>query len=332
MILTVTLNPAVDKTYVVPNFSLGKIHRPMECHSAAGGKGINVSRILRILGEDTLATGFLGGSSGDYIQDSLKKERIPSEFVRIQGETRTCLEIVDPKNGCNTKLNEPGPIITEAELNNFFSRYDELVRHCEIVVLSGSIPQGISGNIYSRLIKAARLSGVHAFLDTSGESLKEGIQARPYLLKPNLSEFSDLLGIHKPSLAQIAAAANKVGENGVKFIVISLGRAGSIVWHNGRCWHSSSPDVTKVSAVGSGDALLAGWAYALANEYPIEKAARIGSAAGAANAMNIHANAVTKLDIELLAKEGVVTEIEPEEIETADLPIEKLDFDSIGMK
>lgn len=320
MILTVTLNAAVDKTYTVPGFSLDHVHRPNGWRIVAGGKGINVARVLKELGAETKATGFLGGHNGAYIQDSLNREGIPSDFIWTEGESRVCIAILDPEAATQTELNEVGPQITETELDTFLAKYDQLVRGCELVALSGSVPPGVRAGIYVEMIAIARKHGVRALLDTSGECLREGLHGRPFLLKPNINELSAVMGISNPNLAQVAQAANKVAANDVQWVIASLGRAGSVICHEGQCWHANAPEVRTVSAVGSGDALLAAWAYALTRGLPVEEAARLGSAAGAANAMSFGAGVCSREDIYHLAEqvhvkplgEGKSWELSPE--------------------
>ena len=187
MILTVTLNPAVDKTYTAGELITGNVNRMRTAMSFPGGKGINVARVLRQYGQRVCATGFLGGYAGDFIEDSLLDKQVECQFIRVEGETRSNMNIL-ADNGYVTEILEPGPLVEEEQLEQFLALYETLIEECEIVVISGSIGRGIPEDIYKTLIGKARFKGLRTMLDASGESLRAGMEAKPYFVKPNQKE------------------------------------------------------------------------------------------------------------------------------------------------
>ena len=192
MILTITLNPSIDRRYNVKDFEKGKIFRTEDYQYTIGGKGINVSKVIKVLGQEVLATGFLGGNSGEYIIDGLNEMDIENNFVNISGQTRSCLAIIS-NDGSQTEILERGPLISEDEKNKFLTIYESLLDKVDIICASGSLPKGLDYNIYSDLIRIAKEKNKKFLLDTSGEALKQGIEAGPYLIKPNKEEFRTIL-------------------------------------------------------------------------------------------------------------------------------------------
>ncbi|AYO31337.1 hypothetical protein D2962_12675 [Biomaibacter acetigenes] len=207
MILTITLNTSIDKAYVVENFKVGDVVRVKEAVYTAGGKGLNVTKVISTLGEKVLATGFIGGFSGGFIQHELDKMNIPHEFVKIQGESRSCVNIVDKATHVHTELLEPGPLLTPQNVERFISLYEILLQRANVVTMSGSAPRGVDKDIYKTLITIAKNNGKKVILDTSGDYLKEGMKAFPTMIKPNLSEAENLLGRKITSIEDAARAA-----------------------------------------------------------------------------------------------------------------------------
>ncbi len=280
MILTVTLNSAVDKTYTVEGFTVDRVHRPSAWRITAGGKGINVSRVYNELGGEALATGFVGGHSGEQIIEGLNDEGIKHDLVRIHGESRVCVAILDPVHRTQTELNEVGPEVSAEELCHFMTKYEALVQGMEYVVMSGSKPPGVQDSIYAELIAIAKRYNVRTVLDSSGAALSEGLRAHPYIAKPNVHELSDVIGRQLATIEETAAVAQELSGGDVEIVVVTLGRDGSIACTRGETWWARPPEIEFLSAVGSGDALAAAFVYSLEKGGTVEEAVRLGTAAG----------------------------------------------------
>ncbi|WP_277668938.1 1-phosphofructokinase [Caproiciproducens galactitolivorans] len=284
MILTVTLNASVDKMYMVDEVKLNSVMRVRQAIPTAGGKGLNVSRVAAAFGEKVLATGFLGGFSGEYIQSLLEKDGIASDFVKIEGETRSCINVVDLATGKHTEFLEPGAKVSGAEQQAFLERYKKYLPLCSVTVLSGSLPQGVSAEYYGTLISLAKEQGKKVILDTSGEPLKQSLVFRPTLIKPNADEIRQLCDLPDVSLESLQRAAFVLNRRGIANVIISLGEKGSLAACEEGIFLCDSPCVDVVNTVGCGDSMVAGFAVGLARGYSFEDTLRIGVAAAAANA------------------------------------------------
>ena len=196
MILTVTLNAAIDKRYVVDDFKAGEVNRVRECSYVPGGKGLNVSKPASIYGAEVVATGFVGGHAGNYIEDALKPFGIKGEFYHVDAESRSCINIWDEVNHVQTEFLEPGFTLTEEDFRGFEKKFTELVKDADVVSMSGSVPKGLDGTAYQRLVKIVKEAGKPVILDTSGKLLEMGIEACPTLIKPNIDEIRMLTGKH----------------------------------------------------------------------------------------------------------------------------------------
>jgi tagatose 6-phosphate kinase len=297
-ILCVNPNAAIDKTIVVDNFSLDKIHRPQRVVSTAGGKGCNVARVLKTLGEMPIVTGWVGGHAGRYIEAALRTEGIRPAFARSDCESRTCLSIYDSLNHTLTEIYESGEPVSGAALRTFFRRYRALLEACSLVTLSGSLPVGVPASLYADLIHLAHRAGVPVLLDSSGEPLRLGMSAGPRLIKPNRFELCALLGQDLISFDQIVAAAHDLSRRHATTVVVSLGAEGAVAVSAGAIWQARPPAVQAQSAVGSGDAMLAGLAIGLTRGQPLEEALRLGVAAGAANTLTIGAGRLKRENVD----------------------------------
>lgn len=310
MILTVTLNTAVDKTYTVENFCIDRVHRPSSWRIVPGGKGINVARVYAELGGEAVATGFAGGHNGDYILDGMRDEGLKHDFIKTEGESRVCIAILDPVNKTQTELNEVGPEITADEVERLRVKFEGLVPGMEYAVLSGSIPPGVPDSIYRELIEIANHYGVSSVLDTSGEPLAQGLSAMPFMVKPNVHELSAIVGKQLATVEEAAEAATELNARGIEIVAVTLGRDGALAASKEGVWRAKPPEIPFVSAVGSGDAFAAAFAYVLASGGPISEALRLGTGAGAANAMTFGAGFCKRDDIMRLAGETEVTPFE----------------------
>lgn len=309
MILTVTLNSAVDKTYTVENFGVDRVHRPSSWRITAGGKGINVARVYNELGGEALATGFVGGHNGEHIIEGLVRENIGHDLVRIQGESRVCVAILDPVHRTQTELNEVGPEVSPRELQAFLSKYEALVPGMEYVVMSGSTPPGVHEGIYAELIDIAKRHGVKTVLDSSGAALAEGLKAKPCIAKPNIHELSDVVGRQLATIEETAEVAQKLSGGDVEIVIVTLGRDGCLACARGETWWARPPEIEFLSAVGSGDALAAAFVFVLAQGGSIEEAVRLGTAAGAANATTFGAGYCKRDEILPLAEKVEVVQL-----------------------
>jgi len=310
MILTVSFNSAVDRTYILDNFQIGRLHRPSEYGVFAGGKGINVARVYRELGGEAVVTGFIGGRNGDIIQEYLRAESIISDFVRTEGESRTCIAIIDPHQRTQTEINEPGPVISEEEIDRLILKFESLVGGMEFAVLSGNLPQGVNGSLLGELIKVARRYGVRCVLDSSGEALAAGLAARPYIAKPNIHELSAIVGKEIATIEEAAHAAMEFIRSGVTYVIVTLGRDGAIVVSSEGVWSAVPPEIDFRSAVGSGDSFIAAFIHSLSSGQGVEEALRMGTAAGAANATCIGAGFCKKEQIMSMASGIAVSSLD----------------------
>jgi tagatose 6-phosphate kinase len=266
MIVTVTLNPALDLTYAVAEFVPHGTHRVTTVHERPGGKGLNVARVLHQLGEPVLATGLLGGLTGRRLTELLTAEGVPSSFVEITGETRRTVAVVDPQDA--TGFWEPGPPITPAEWATFVAHFRSLLPGADVVTLSGSLPPGLPPIAYADLLALARQAGVRAILDTSGPALAAGLTARPAVVKPNTDELFALAGPSPnadPGDEELVAAISGLGADAV---VLSRGEQGLLAAIGSETWTATPPERVDGNPTGAGDACVAALARGLRNSDP----------------------------------------------------------------
>lgn len=307
MILTVTLNSTIDRTYIVDDFRVDRIHQAQSFNIIPGGKGINVGRVFKELGGNALLTGFAGGHNGEFIREKADAESLATDFISVAGESRMCIKIVDPMNKTQTEISEIGPSITPDEIERFKLKYESLVSGMEYVVLSGSIPPGVPDSIYRGLIEIAHRYDVKCMLDANGKPLVEGIIAKPSIIKPNIHELSDLVGKQLDTVEEAVKAAKKIVANGVEVVIVTFGRDGAVVVTADEVWRAIPPTINYVSAVGSGDSFGAGFVYALINGESLVDALKLGTAAGAANAGTPSSGVCRKEDILLCVDQTVVS-------------------------
>lgn len=283
MILTVTLNPAVDKFYMIEEFSMGNVNRAKYVLDTAGGKGLNVSRVCRILGEDVTATGFLGGRNGKFIRENIKKVGIKDAFADIEGETRTCLAVYDEKNKTSTEILETGPLISEHEKDAFLNNYSKIVRDADIITISGSLPMGILPDFYGDLISIAKKNNKTVLLDTSGDILKASLPYKPFMIKPNLDELKYISGMNSYRNEMVILEAEKLYKKGIPLVCVTLGKDGCIAVFDKGVYNLLPPKVEPINTVGSGDSFVAGFASYLLRKYSITDCLINAIACGIAN-------------------------------------------------
>ena len=285
MIVTVTLNPAVDQTLVLSKFVAGDTLRVKASRFDPGGKGINVSRVVRELGGESLAMGFAPGGLGRYIEQTLDSQGIPCDFLHTRGETRTNITILDESRHMQTILSDPGPQTDPHYVVELKKRLRRRLRPGDWLVLAGSIPPPLDASVYTEIIHEAAEMGVHTVLDADGAALAAGAAAHPEIVKGNRREMERLLGRHLDDEGSVLEAAREVHEAGVSYVVVTRGREGAVAVAEQRSMRGVAPRVRAVSAVGSGDAFLAGVVLTLSRGGRIEEALQLGIAAGTASVL-----------------------------------------------
>ena len=285
MIATVTLNPALDKSVYVDRLHPNDTNRIMRVEVDVGGKGINASRVLKELGSETIALGFIGGKIGSFLEHTLKGEGIPTDFVHVKADTRTNISIQELTGSPPTMLNEPGPTVTEDEFDKLFDKIRKVAKEASFVIFGGSLPPGVPKDIYQLLVKVVQDSESKAILDSDGEPMRLGMKSMPYMIKPNREEVERLVNLRVNNVGEAVRAANILAGTGVKLVVISMGADGAVAASADEVWHAVPPKVTAVSTIGSGDSMVAGIAHILSKGGSLGEALKWGTAAGAATAM-----------------------------------------------
>ncbi|MEU6348642.1 1-phosphofructokinase family hexose kinase [Streptomyces sp. NPDC047072] len=264
MILTVTLNTALDITYRVRSLRPHTSHRVTDVVERPGGKGVNVARVLAALGHEVTVTGFTGGATGRLVQEQLTAvPGLVDALVPVTGPTRRTVAVVDELTGDTTQLNEPGPTVTSAEWSAFQEAYEDLVAAAEAVALCGSLPPGVPVGAYAGLVRAAKAAGVPVLLDTGGEPLRRGVAARPDILKPNADELAELTGSHEP-----LRATQDARRRGARAVVASLGAEGLLAATPEGRWRATPPARVHGNPTGAGDSVVAGLLSGLADRLP----------------------------------------------------------------
>ncbi|MFE9093113.1 1-phosphofructokinase family hexose kinase [Streptomyces sp. NPDC007264] len=264
MILTVTLNTALDITYRVRALRPHTSHRVTDVTERPGGKGLNVARVLAALGHAVTATGFAGGATGRSLRDQLTgTPGVVDALVPVGGPTRRTIAVVDETTGDTTQLNEPGPGIESAEWSALLGTYEDLVRSASAVALCGSLPPGVPVGAYAQLVRTARATGVPVLLDTSGEPLRRGVAARPDIVKPNADELAELTGSHEP-----LQATRDARRRGAHAVVASLGAEGLLAVNAEGRWRAVPPRRMQGNPTGAGDSAVAGLLSGLVERLP----------------------------------------------------------------
>jgi len=284
MIYTITLNPAVDRELVVPAIEFDSVLRAIDWNVDYGGKGFNVSRLLVSLGTPSIAVGFAGGRSGELLRDGLHSLGIQTDFVWVEGETRTNVSIVSQSENRYVKANEPGPKISTENQQKLLDKVRELAQLGDWWVLAGSLPPGVSDTIYAQIIQILNAKGAKAILDASGPALLHGCKAGPYLVKPNSFEAHQLTGLPVDNLEQVIEAANAILKMGPAHIVVSMGKDGALLIEDGKAKIAKSPKIEERNPIGAGDSMVGGLVWGLQQDLPLNEALRWGIACGAATA------------------------------------------------
>jgi len=285
MIYTVTLNPGLDRTLTVPEIVHNEVLRATTVRIDLGGKGLNVSRALKALGSNSVAMGFVGGSNGLLMKRGLREIGIRTDFVCVRGETRISTLIVDKEAQEHIKVNEPGPIILMDEQEALVQKIRKRLKPGDFWAFCGSLPLGLPSNFYAMLIRLVQAGGAKAVLDTSGDALREGVKATPYLLKPNLLEIEQATGITVGTEADAFIALETLLNLGVQYVALSMGANGLMIGRKGEIRGIKPPKVPVRSTVGAGDSTLAGILWAMSKNMALDEVARWGVATGTAAVM-----------------------------------------------
>jgi 1-phosphofructokinase family hexose kinase len=314
MIITVTLNAAIDKTLAVPNFRLGRRHRAVEQTAMAGGKGVNVARALRGLGQPVIATGIAGGPTGTRIVEHLTEEGILNDFVRIREESRTSTAVIDPTSGEQTEINERGPQVSEGELELFVDKLLYLAKGAAVCVFAGSLPRGVDPGLYGRLIEEMRRLGVTTLIDSEGEPLLLATRGAPDVVTPNEIEAEGLVGHEFADEDDRRRALGEMVEMGAREAIMTLADGCLAVLGDGSdrsLYRATLEPLEPVSSVGSGDAFLAGFVAARYGGRDPDRCLRFAVACGAESTQHFGAGQLDPRDVERL-----VSAVEVETLET----------------
>lgn len=307
MILTITANPAIDARYFLEQFEVNQVVRCETYNKTAGGKGLNVARVVDRLGEQVTCGGFVGGRNGEFIREEILSAGYGDGFVTIDGETRVCLGILGA-DGTQTEILERGPVVTEAEQEQFFTRLPEYLTGVEVLTISGSLPAGVDPSFYEKLVRAGKKAGAIVILDSSGEAFRKGILAGPDFIKPNREELSAYFEREIATKAEAIEAAKELIECGVGAVAVSLGGQGAVLVSPDAIIEIEIPRIDVVNPVGSGDSFVAGFAVALSREESLKNAMRLACACGTANALEEKTGWIELEKLDQISKELIVSE------------------------
>ncbi len=314
LIVTVTLNAAIDRTLTVPNFQLGQRHRASQGLTLAGGKGINVARALKRLDVPVVATGLAGGRTGTRIVEELTSEAILNDFVRIADESRTSTAVVDPTSAKYTEINEWGPHVSEEERAMLLDKISYLARGADMVVFAGTLPRGVEESFYANAIRDLNRRHVRAVLDSEGQPLRLGVEAEPYLVTPNQREAEALVGQEFNDDEDYLMALDRIADMGARNVLVTAEARSFGLFREDRkrlVFRADAQELELVSAVGSGDVLLAAFLAARVSERSVEDSLRQAVAAGAASTLAVGAGRFEPREASRLLGSIEVRELEP---------------------
>jgi 1-phosphofructokinase/tagatose 6-phosphate kinase len=313
VILTVTLNAAIDRTVAVPSFRLGHRHRAVESRTVAGGKGINVARALNRLGRPVIATGFAGGPTGLRVLEQLREEAVLTDFTRIAGETRINMAVIDPTSGEQTEINERGPAVSPEEVEAFVARLGYLADGAKLCVIAGTLPPGAGADLYARLVKDLGERGVPVVLDAEGEAMLAGLRAGAAIVTPNEREAEELVGQEFADRQDLVHGLSELVRLGAGEAAITRPEGCVAAIGEGserRFLEVRTEPLDAVSTVGSGDAFLAGYVAARYEDRPAGECLAYGVACGAESTQHFGAGMVDRNQVERLLGEVHVQDLE----------------------
>jgi 1-phosphofructokinase family hexose kinase len=313
MIITVTLNAAIDKSLAVPNFRLGRRHRTVDQRTMAGGKGVNIARTLKVLGQPVIATGFAGGATGTHIVEHLTEESILNDFVRIREESRTNTSVLDPTTGEQTEINERGPSVSTREVELFRDKLLYLARGAAIVVFAGSLPRGVEADIYASLIRDLERLDVITVVDTDGEPLRQAVRAEPDVVSPNVLEAEELVGHEFSGEEERSQVVAEIAALGPREAIMTLPDgcfAQVLVDGQRRLKRARIEPREPVARSGSGDAFLAGYLAARYEGRAPDHCLRVGVACGAESTARLGAGLIDPREARRLMGDVELSDVE----------------------
>ena len=310
-VLTITVNPAIDKTAFIPRFCAGEDFYESSLTQSAGGKGINVSRVLHCLGQPVCACGFLGGTNGLYIREVLTRERIKHDFTSIRGKTRTSLTIIDPLNGAITRALERGPLVTRQEEKLFYAKFKKLLPASKCLVISGRNARGFDDDFYFDLIKIAKKKNVFTLLDASGPALVQGLKAGPDMITPNQQEVEYVMKqkinlekkIIKKTLRELYGLAAGI-------VAFTAGSKGAFVYDGRQMLKALPPLLKRKNPVGCGDAFNAGFIFSYLRKKNLADCLGLGVACGSANALSLNPGFIRRCDAREIRQKIIIERLD----------------------
>jgi len=309
-IATVTLNPAIDQTVSVDNFQAGTVNRTLSSRLDAGGKGVNVASFLADYGLEVAVTGFLGEENAELFERHFARKKIEDCFIRMPGETRVNIKIMDERNQETTDLNTPGKAPGEDDINRLSEQVKALAESCEWIVLSGNLPPGLPSNSYADLIQSIKMKNRQIVLDTSSDALVEGLKAGPRIIKPNIDELGHLIGRELSDLTDVHSAARSLLNEDVQVVVISMGGDGALFVKESESLLAVPPSVTLKSTVGAGDAMVAGLVAGSVKNLSLADCARLATAFSLSAITRVGRDLPAREEIESYQKQIVITPFE----------------------
>ncbi len=298
MILCVGTTPTMQRTMMFTRVRIDAVNRAKATIESASGKSINVARVLATLGEECTATGFLGGDTGRFIRADMDQAQIHRDFVEVRPHTRTCTTIIDESSGGVTELVEESKQVAPEAWDQLKEKLKELLKSASILVLSGSLTPEAPSDFYAWCVQQANAKNVRAVVDASAEPLALAIRERPFVIKPNRMELAQALGVEIQNERHLRQAMTRAVELGARWVIVTMGREGSIASDGKQFWKVKCPNIEAVSAIGSGDSYAAGLAAALARGESMPDAVKLGAACAAANAMIPIAGYVRRQDVD----------------------------------
>lgn len=310
MITAINLNPCIDRSILVEGFQYGKLNRVIEARSDASGKGINVGIVAKNLGYKVKCLGFNYRNNGDVLTSILEEKQIPHVFIEVDGKLRTNTKILDVASSVMTELNEQGERVSEEDVQKLENLIKRETKDSEIVVIGGSVPNGVRKNIYKEIIDAISGTGKKVILDAEKELLKEGIKAKPYLIKPNLYELETTFKKKCETMEDIILAAQEIITNGVEIVCVSMGEKGAIICSKDRAYFSPAISLDVKGYQGAGDSMVAGICCAIKEKKDLKEMLRYGMAASAASLIREGTQLCEKEDFYKFLKEIEVHKVE----------------------
>lgn len=309
MIVTVTMNPAIDKTVEIDSLLPGGLNRIQKVEYDAGGKGINVSKTICELGGESIATGFLGGNSGKTIESVLNAKNIKNDFIWVEGETRTNTKVFE-SNGAVTELNEPGPVIGQEQIDALMSKLEAYAGEDTLFILAGSIPNGVDKNIYAAIIRMVHEKGAKVLLDADGELFRNALEAGPDIIKPNRVELEEYAGIdYRASETELLQMAKNLMAKGIETVAVSMGRSGAMFVREGYEVKCPALSVKAHSTVGAGDAMVAALAYAWNEKLDNDETVRLCIATSAGAVTTIGTKPPSREIVDTLKEQVIIERI-----------------------